>query len=56
MLQAPITYPANNPLKQARDEAILNMLYGTGLRVSELISLKITDIKIESNQFTVIGK
>lgn len=39
-----------------RDEAILHTLYGTGLRVSELIGLKRTDIKLDSNQFRVIGK
>lgn len=56
ILNAPIQHPATTPLKQARDEAILNMLYGTGLRVSELIMLKKSDLKIDSNQFTVIGK
>lgn len=44
------------PLKRARDEAILNTLYGTGLRVSELVSLQRSDIKIDTNQFRVIGK
>ena len=43
-------------LKRARDEAILHTLFGTGLRVSELVSLKKTDIKLDSNQFRVIGK
>lgn len=43
-------------LKRLRDEAILHTLFGTGLRVSELISLKKTDLKIDSNQFWVIGK
>jgi site-specific recombinase XerD len=43
-------------LKRLRDEAILNTLYGTWLRVSELVWLKISDIKIDSNQFWVVGK
>lgn len=43
-------------LKQARDEPILFTLYWTGLRVSELVSVKIKDIKFDSNQFWVIGK
>lgn len=43
-------------LKRARDEAIMHTLYGTGLRVSELANLKLTDIKLDSNQFWVIGK
>jgi len=44
------------PVQQARDKAILEFLYGTGLRVSELIILQRKDIKIDSNQFSVIGK
>lgn len=44
------------PLKILRDLAILQTLYGTGLRVTELISLKTTDIRLEEKQFAVIGK
>ena len=33
-------------LKQWRDFAILQTLFGTGLRVSELINLKISDINL----------
>ncbi len=43
-------------LQQSRDNAILQFLYGTGLRVTELITLQKKDIKIDSNQFSVIGK
>lgn len=45
-----------NPLQIARDEAILRFLYGTWLRVTELISLKKTNIKSDSKQFHVIWK
>ncbi len=45
-----------NSIQQSRDEAILQFLYGTGLRVSELAMLRKKDIKIDSNQFYVIGK
>ena len=45
-----------NPLKIARDKAILATLYGTGLRVTELITLKTKDIKLSENQFSVIWK
>jgi site-specific recombinase XerD len=44
------------PLQRSRDEAILQFLYGTGLRVTELIMLQKKDIKIDSNQFSVVGK
>lgn len=47
---------AGNNLKLKRDVAILWMLYGTGLRVSELVSLKIDQINADSKQFSVMGK
>jgi len=56
ILQSPQKISPKNPLKCARDEAILHTLYGTGLRVTELIGLKKTDIKIDSTQFAIIGK
>ena len=39
-----------------RDRAILELLFSTGLRVSELCSLNVDTINIESGEFTVIGK
>lgn len=39
-----------------RDRAILETLFSTGLRVSELVSLNIEDINLETGEFTVIGK
>ncbi|MEI6426176.1 MAG: site-specific tyrosine recombinase/integron integrase [Candidatus Absconditabacteria bacterium] len=56
ILESPKIISPKNPLKCARDEAILHTLYGTGLRVTELIGLKRTDIKIDSTQFAIIGK
>jgi len=56
ILESPQIISPKNPLKCARDEAILHTLYGTGLRVTELIGLKRTDIKIDSTQFAIIGK
>ncbi|MEN6415277.1 MAG: tyrosine recombinase XerC [Armatimonadota bacterium] len=39
-----------------RDRAILETLYSTGLRVSELLSLKTTDISPHADELNVIGK
>ena len=55
ILEAPAKWE-KNPLKILRDKAILATLYWTGLRVTELITLKIQDIKLSENQFSVIGK
>ena len=46
----------DDELKLARDLTILRFLYGTGLRVSELVNLETKQIKLDSKQFTVIGK
>lgn len=47
--------PTQNELKGLRDRAILEMLFSTGLRVSELCSLK-RDIDLSSSELSVIGK
>lgn len=39
-----------------RDRAILEMLFSTGLRVSELVSLNVESINLNTGEFTVIGK
>lgn len=39
-----------------RDYAILEVLYGTGLRVSEFCSLKLSDIDFYNNNFLILGK
>ena len=55
ILNAPFEH-SKNELQQARDSAILEFLYGTGLRVTELITLQKKDIKLDSKQFSVVGK
>lgn len=55
ILEAPLRFE-EDPLKQARDLLILNILYGTGLRVSELISLKRENINFGEKQFLIRGK
>jgi len=39
-----------------RDHTILELLYGCGLRLAELISLNLNDINWQSNYLSVIGK
>ena len=41
---------------ETRDKAMIEMLYATGMRISELINLKITDINIERSVLKVLGK
>lgn len=39
-----------------RDKAILELLFSTGLRVSELTSLKRENVNLQKDEFTVLGK
>jgi integrase/recombinase XerD len=45
----------NTPLG-LRDKAMLEILYATGMRVSELISLSINDVSVEIGYVVVLGK
>jgi len=63
LLKAPISTavgheiePKNLSLIQLRDKAILEMLFSTGLRVSELAGLKRDSINLKEEEFTVRGK
>lgn len=55
ILAAPDLYEKNE-LKQWRDKAILWTLYGSWLRVSELINVRIDQIPTDSDQFSLVGK
>ena len=48
--------PDTTTLLGARDRAMLETLYSTGLRVSELIALDIGDVDLSSNVVRVAGK
>ncbi len=52
LLEAP---DLNDPLG-LRDRAMLELLYATGLRVSELVNMEITDISLAQGVLRVIGK
>ena len=42
--------------KDLRDRVILELLYATGIRVSELVSLKVSDVDLEMCWVKVLGK
>ncbi|MBI4093113.1 MAG: tyrosine-type recombinase/integrase [Candidatus Kerfeldbacteria bacterium] len=55
LLEAPLA--THEPkIIQARDKAILELLFSTGLRVSELARLKRDDVNLDKDEFTVRGK
>lgn len=55
IINAPLEYEKNDLIRK-RDYCILEMLYSTGLRVTELINLKRSQIDSETKQFSVRWK
>ncbi|PIT90506.1 MAG: hypothetical protein COU22_01795, partial [Candidatus Komeilibacteria bacterium CG10_big_fil_rev_8_21_14_0_10_41_13] len=55
ILEAPFKTSSPEIIK-LRDKAILELLFSTGLRVSELAALKIDSINLKKEEFTVRGK
>lgn len=51
-----LAQPDENVPIGKRDRAMLECLYATGLRVSELINLKISDINLEAGYLRTLGK
>ncbi|HEX6236467.1 MAG TPA: tyrosine recombinase [Acidimicrobiales bacterium] len=47
--------PGDDPVAR-RDRAILEVLYGTGLRISELVGLRLGDVDLESCLLRAFGK
>jgi integrase/recombinase XerC len=45
-----------NDFESVRDRAIVEMFYATGMRKSELINLKLTDVDFQKRQVKVLGK
>ncbi|MCL5255911.1 MAG: site-specific tyrosine recombinase XerD [Gammaproteobacteria bacterium] len=52
LLQAPVT----NTALGLRDKAMLELLYATGLRVSELVALKMNEVSLRQGVVRVVGK
>jgi integrase/recombinase XerD len=53
--EAIVTSPDGSP-RGLRDRAMLELMYGAGLRVSELVSLRVSDIDLEEGLVRTTGK
>ncbi|MDD3190216.1 MAG: tyrosine-type recombinase/integrase [Candidatus Pacebacteria bacterium] len=51
-----IAAASGSDLKDLRDRAMLELLFSTGLRVSELVGLNIDNVNLKSGEFSVRGK
>ena len=45
-----------NNIIELRDNLILEIFYSTGVRISELVKIKIDDIKLDDNSISILGK
>jgi integrase/recombinase XerD len=51
-----LAQPDTSTPRGIRDKALIELLYATGLRVSELLSLKPADVNLDAGYLTCIGK
>ena len=51
-----LAQPDTSTPRGVRDKALIELLYATGLRVTELLSLKAGDINLDAGYLTCIGK
>lgn len=56
LMAAPVSGQRQLTAKSLRDAAILELLYGCGLRVGELVSLDLDSLSMEQRQVRVFGK
>lgn len=55
-MQNLLTMPDTTDLSGLRDRVILEMLFSTGMRVSELAAMNVSDINFERGEIAVLGK
>ncbi|MGQ9844987.1 MAG: site-specific tyrosine recombinase/integron integrase [Caldisericia bacterium] len=51
-----INYPDKKTILGLRDNLILKMLYSTGMRVSELVSLRMSELDLDKGEVVIKGK
>jgi integrase/recombinase XerC len=56
VMVAPDTTPLGDDVEQLRDRALLELLYGSGLRVSELAALDLDAVDLRGAELRVLGK
>jgi integrase/recombinase XerC len=56
VMGAPLAQPGVGPAEQRRDALLLELLYGCGIRVSELAGLDVGHVSIENADVRVLGK
>ena len=55
VVEAPLSAPGSE-VERLRDAAMLEVLYGSGLRVSELVGLDLDHVALEREEVRVLGK
>ncbi|PLX75333.1 MAG: site-specific tyrosine recombinase XerD, partial [Desulfuromonas sp.] len=55
-VEALLASPQGQGLLDGRDRAMLEILYATGLRVSELVGLRLIDLQLDVGYLTAFGK
>ncbi|MDP3785075.1 MAG: tyrosine-type recombinase/integrase, partial [bacterium] len=56
LLEAPFDGAQGESPKAIRDKTILELFFSTGLRISELCNLKVDEINLKRDEFSVRGK